>query len=47
MAKCLAAGNLMESIVTGIAHPSPISVLTGVPFPVKNVSKALREDLLK
>jgi hypothetical protein len=37
----------MGSIVTGTAGPSPISVLTGVSFPVKNVSKALREDLLK
>jgi len=47
MATCLAAGNLMGSIVTGIACPSPSSVLTRVPFPVKNFSKALREDLLK
>jgi len=37
----------MGSIVTGTAHSSPKSVLTEVPFPVKNVSKALREDLLK
>jgi len=47
MATCLAAGNLTGSIVTGTADPSPSSVLTGVPFPVKNVSKPLREDLLK
>jgi hypothetical protein len=42
MATSLAAGNLVGSIMTGIVHPSLISVLTGVPFPVKNVSKALR-----
>ena len=47
MATCLAAGNLMGSTVTGTDHPSSSSVLTRVPFPVKNVSKALREDLLK
>jgi hypothetical protein len=47
MATSLAAGNLFGSIMTGTVHPSPISVLTGVPFQVKNVSKALREDLMK